>query len=418
MSRRGPQRPEVPDPSEASVGPVGLPSEAAGVGGAAESAPLVEAEAAPPVGERRRAAARGMVINSVFFIALGTLQLLKAVIVAALPERGRVRRLEHRLPRLRLRLRDEGGRRSATSTSSSRRPTRRRAFQKAFTLELASAAIAVALMAALAPLLVLALRRERAARADARRSRSPSRASPCRRRPGSSTGAWTSCASGWSAPSTRSSGSWSRSSLAIAGLELLEPRDRARRRLLGRRRRRAAREPVPPGAALRARHPARVRLLLLAAPRRGRRRADDRPALGPLRRHRARPRRRRRDRARRDLRRLRGPDRLGDHADDLPGDLPRRRPRRPAARGLPQVEPAGADVGGAVRHRAQPLQRRPDRVRDRRALARGRDPLRHLRDHRGGQPHRLQLERLLPGARAHEAGGDRHGRGAAAPSSA
>jgi PST family polysaccharide transporter len=148
------ERPPTPDPSEASVGPVGFPAEPAGVGGAAERAPLVEAESAPPVGERRRAAARGMVINSVFFIGLGTLQLLKAVIVA------------------RFLTADEFGVWSIIFLAfgfvfalkavavgnkyvQQQEADQETAFQKAFTLELASAVIAVGLMGLLAPLLVL-----------------------------------------------------------------------------------------------------------------------------------------------------------------------------------------------------------------------------------------------------------------------
>ena len=146
-------RPPTPDPSEASVGPVGMPAEAAGVA-AGEGVPLVEAEAAPPVGERRRAAARGMVINSVFFIGLGTLQLLKAVIVA------------------RFLSADEFGIWSIVFLAfgfvfalkavaignkyvQQQEADQEAAFQKAFTLELGSAVIGIALMGVLAPLLVL-----------------------------------------------------------------------------------------------------------------------------------------------------------------------------------------------------------------------------------------------------------------------
>jgi O-antigen/teichoic acid export membrane protein len=145
-------------PEEASVGPVELPAEAAGVGGEAEiGASLVESrlDLAPPVGARRRAAARGMVINSGFFVALGTLQLLKAVIVARLLTQdefgvwsivflafGLVFSLKSVAVGNKYVQQDEADQESA--------------FQKAFTLELASAAVAMALMAALAPALVFA----------------------------------------------------------------------------------------------------------------------------------------------------------------------------------------------------------------------------------------------------------------------
>jgi len=142
-----------PDPSEASVGPVGLPAEPAGVGGAAEAGPLVEAETAPPVGARRRAAARGMVINSVFFIGLGTLQLLKAVIVARFlsEEEFGVWSIVFLAFGFVFALKAVA---IGNKYVQQEEADQEAAFQKAFTLELGSAVIAVALMAALAPLLV------------------------------------------------------------------------------------------------------------------------------------------------------------------------------------------------------------------------------------------------------------------------
>ena len=156
----GRSQPGGPDPipEDASVGPVELPPEAAGVGGPAEiAASLVDSspESAPPVGGRRRAAARGMVVNSAFFIGLGTLQLLKALIVA------------------RLLTQDEFGIWSIVFLSfafvfslkavavgnkyvQQDEPDQESAFQKAFTLEIGSSALATALMCAIAPVLALA----------------------------------------------------------------------------------------------------------------------------------------------------------------------------------------------------------------------------------------------------------------------
>ena len=150
-------RPEGEDSPLEEVGPVGLPPEAAGVGGEAEiSTALGEppGEPGPPPGERRVVAARGMVINSGFFLALGTLQLLKAVIVARFlsPTEfgiwailflafGLVFALKNVAVGNKYIQQDEADQEAA--------------FQKAFTLELCAAVATTALMCALAPLLAL-----------------------------------------------------------------------------------------------------------------------------------------------------------------------------------------------------------------------------------------------------------------------
>jgi O-antigen/teichoic acid export membrane protein len=108
----------------------------------------------PPDGERRRVAARGMVINSAFFVGLGTLQFLKTVIVAHFISQddfgvwsivflafGLVLSLKAVAVGSKYVQQDELDQEAA--------------FQKAFTLELASTGIATALMALVAPLLAL-----------------------------------------------------------------------------------------------------------------------------------------------------------------------------------------------------------------------------------------------------------------------
>jgi O-antigen/teichoic acid export membrane protein len=108
----------------------------------------------PAAGERRRAAARGMVINSAFFVFLGTLQLLKAVIVAHFMTQaefgvwsivflafGFILALKGVLVGVKYIQQDELDQEAA--------------FQKAFTMEVASSAIAAALFVVLSPLLVV-----------------------------------------------------------------------------------------------------------------------------------------------------------------------------------------------------------------------------------------------------------------------
>ena len=105
-------------------------------------------------GERRRVAARGMVINSAFFVGLGTLQFLKTVIVAHFISQGDfgvwsivflafgfVLSVKAVAVGSKYVQQDEADQEAA--------------FQKAFTLELASTAIATVLMALVAPLLAL-----------------------------------------------------------------------------------------------------------------------------------------------------------------------------------------------------------------------------------------------------------------------
>ena len=95
-----------------------------------------------------------MVINSGFFIALGTLQLLKAVIVARFMSQGEFGvwaivflafSLVYSLKAVAI----------GNKYIQQDEPDQELAFQKAFTLELASAGVAMALSAAIAPLLVL-----------------------------------------------------------------------------------------------------------------------------------------------------------------------------------------------------------------------------------------------------------------------
>jgi O-antigen/teichoic acid export membrane protein len=125
------------------------------LGEAVEELPVVEPdEDLPPSGERRRVAARGMVINSGFFVGLGTLQLLKAVIVARFLTQsefgvwsilflsfGLVFALKNVAVGNKYVQQDE--------------PDQEAAFQKAFTLELGSSVLAAALLVVLSPLLVL-----------------------------------------------------------------------------------------------------------------------------------------------------------------------------------------------------------------------------------------------------------------------
>ena len=100
------------------------------------------------------------------------------------------------------------------------------------------------------------------------------------------------------------------------------------------------------------------------------------------------------------VRRPRGRDR---HPDAVPGDLRGEGPHRPAVRGVRQVEPARADVGDAVRRRARAVRPRPRRVRVRRGVGAGGRADPGVRADRGLQPHRLQLDRVLPRARRDEA---------------
>jgi O-antigen/teichoic acid export membrane protein len=114
-----------------------------------------EAAAAIPPGGRRRRVARGTVINSAFLVGLGTLNLLKAFIVAAFltaSEFGVWSILFLALAFV--------GAIKAVAVSDKyvqqEEPDQERAFQKAFTLELGTSGAMTLVMLALAPLLALA----------------------------------------------------------------------------------------------------------------------------------------------------------------------------------------------------------------------------------------------------------------------
>ena len=139
-------------------------------------------------------AARGMVVNSAFFVGLGTLQLLKAVIVAHYLTAsefgiwailflafGLVFSLKNIMVGHKYVQQDEADQEDA--------------FLKAFTLELASSAIALVLMLAIAPILRARSTASAICSRRGSRSRSSCRALPCRRRSGCITGGWRSCAS-------------------------------------------------------------------------------------------------------------------------------------------------------------------------------------------------------------------------------
>ena len=137
-----------------------------------------------------------MVVNSAFFVALGTLQLLKAVIVAhflTASEFG-VWAILFLAFSLVFALKNVA---IANKYIQQEEADQEAAFQKAFTLELAtSTAIALVLMRDAGADPGARLRRQRrcSCRGSCSRSRSP--ASPCRRPRGSTTGGWRSCASG------------------------------------------------------------------------------------------------------------------------------------------------------------------------------------------------------------------------------
>jgi O-antigen/teichoic acid export membrane protein len=118
--------------------------------------PLVEEppNLGPISGERRRVAARGMVINSAFFVGLGTLQFLKAVIVAHFISQGDfgVWSIVFLAFGFVLSLKAVA---VGSKYVQQNEPDQEAAFQKAFTLELASTGIATVLMALAAPLLAL-----------------------------------------------------------------------------------------------------------------------------------------------------------------------------------------------------------------------------------------------------------------------
>ena len=150
-----------------------------------------------------------------------------------------------------------------------------------------------------------------------------------------------------------------------------------------------------------------LRVVLLAAVLRRHVGDRRRPGAADRRRGRARPGGRRHHRARLvDLAVLR-PRRPGDHADDLPDDLRGEGPRRAALRGVREVQPPGAHVGRAVRPRPRRVRRGHRAVRHRRGVAAG--DRAHAGDRRLGRraPDRLQLGRLLPRPRRHEARRDR-----------
>ena len=115
------------------------------------------------------------------------------------------------------------------------------------------------------------------------------------------------------------------------------------------------------------------------------------------------------DHARRDADPLRRPRRPDPRDDDLPGDRARPRPRRRARGAVRQGQPADADVGVPVRRRARAVRAGPDRVRARRRVARRDRPARRPRDRGRAAAGRLQLVRVLPGARGVVAAGGRVG---------
>jgi O-antigen/teichoic acid export membrane protein len=122
------------------------------------SDPAAEAElaarAAPPANSRRRLAARGVVINSGFLVAVGTLNLLKAVIVAGFltaTEFGVWAIVVLAITIVTVAKQAMVG----DKYIQQEEPNQEVAFQKAFTLELGSAAAMMAITALLAPLLAL-----------------------------------------------------------------------------------------------------------------------------------------------------------------------------------------------------------------------------------------------------------------------
>ncbi len=132
------------------------PSEASGIGGEAEmTATLVDPTAGAAAGPgKRRVAARGVVINSAFFLGLSTLQLLKALIVTRFltaSEFG-VWSIVFLAFGLVFALRAIAVINKYIQQDDE---DQERAFQKAFTLELGSSAIGFAVLAALAPVLAL-----------------------------------------------------------------------------------------------------------------------------------------------------------------------------------------------------------------------------------------------------------------------
>lgn len=110
--------------------------------------------AAPPPGEQRRRAARGAVLNSAFLAGLGTLNLLKAFIVA-----GFVTASQFGVWAIVLLAITFIGAIKAVAVADKYvqqdEPDQEVAFQKAFTLELISAAVMTGAMALLVPILVL-----------------------------------------------------------------------------------------------------------------------------------------------------------------------------------------------------------------------------------------------------------------------
>jgi O-antigen/teichoic acid export membrane protein len=117
--------------------------------------PQSVAPAAPPETGRRRLAARGVVINSGFLVALGTLNLLKAVIVAGFltaTEFGVWSIVVLAITIVTVTKQVMVG----DKYIQQEEPDQELAFQKAFTLELGSAAAMMVIIALLAPLLALA----------------------------------------------------------------------------------------------------------------------------------------------------------------------------------------------------------------------------------------------------------------------
>ena len=119
------------------------------------NAPDVVDAAGPPATGRRRLAARGVVINSGFLIAIGTLNLLKGVIVAGFlsaSEFGVWAIIVLAVTIIAVIKQVTVGDKYVQQDE----PDQEAAFQKAFTLELASAGVMMLVCALLAPLIALA----------------------------------------------------------------------------------------------------------------------------------------------------------------------------------------------------------------------------------------------------------------------
>ncbi|CAA9482310.1 MAG: hypothetical protein AVDCRST_MAG30-872 [uncultured Solirubrobacteraceae bacterium] len=191
---------------------------------------------------------------------------------------------------------------------------------------------------------------------------------------------------------------------------LLVARVGALRRRLGRGGGGGLALPLPDRLGVGLERPARLRELLLAAAGGRRRRARHRPVRGALHGGGARRRGGRRHHPRDPGLPVHRPRRRDDHRRALPGDLLGEGAHGAPLRVLREVQPARADVGDAVRRRPRALRLRSRDLRDRRALAAGGDRAAGLRADGGAQPRRLQLGRVLPGARRDAADGGRRRR--------